>query len=119
MREDWKIDYILERITSNTKEPVRLGIVPDIPRFDALAFEFYAAFIKKPVTVNRLWTMSEPFILGNDYILLSETDQGFAKFFAPEVHEVNQYILSRPDSFHFVESFTLPSGQIIRLYRVS
>src|SRR5262249_29721870 len=105
-REDWKITYILDRITADTKKPIELGMVPDIPRFDALAFEFYAAFLKKPVTVNRLWTMNETLIRQNDYVLLSESDQGFAKFFAPEVNRVDEYILARPQLFHFAESFT-------------
>jgi 4-amino-4-deoxy-L-arabinose transferase-like glycosyltransferase len=117
-REDWKISYVLSRVTSNANGPIRLGMVPDIPRFDALAFEFCAAFEKKPVKVNRLWTFDEATILNNDYVLLAEGDQGFAKFFAPDLDKVNRYILDRPGTFVPVESFTLPSSHNIRLYRV-
>jgi hypothetical protein len=117
-REDWKIDEVLNRITLGKNEPVTLGIVPDIPRFDSHAFEFYIAFRRKPITLNRLWQFDESLIAGNDYVLISETDQGFARFFAPDVDKVTQYVLSRPQTFELVESFTLPSGQIIRLYQV-
>jgi hypothetical protein len=117
-REDWKIDDVLDRITPGTNTPVRLGIVPDIPRFDSLAFEFDIAFRRKTVTINRLWRYDEAFVRRNDYILISEADQGFAKFFAPDADKVSHYVMSDPQTFHVVESFTLPSGQTIRLYKV-
>jgi len=117
-REDWKIEYVLDRVTAGTNRPIRLGMVPDIPRFDALAFEFDAALLEKAVTVNRLWTFAEARIVDNDYVLLAEQDQGFAKFFAPDLDRVRRYVLDRPETFAPVESFTLPSGHTIRLYRV-
>src|SRR5262249_42511355 len=37
--EDWKIEHVLQTVSQGGD--VRLGMVPDIPRFDAQAFEFY------------------------------------------------------------------------------
>jgi 4-amino-4-deoxy-L-arabinose transferase-like glycosyltransferase len=116
--EDWQIQRVLERISAVDRRPIRLGMIPDIPRFDWGAFEFYIALSKLPVRLNRVWTFDEGIIAGNDYILLSEKDQGWAPNFSSDLSRINQYILGRPDYFHIVESFPLPNGDIIRLYKV-
>jgi len=116
--EDWKIDHVLDLVTPVGGRRVQLGLVPDIPRFDSQAFEFYIALRNLPVTVNPVRTSDESAILKNDFILVSENDQGFAKVYAPDLERVNEYILSQPRRFHFVEWFPLPGGQVIRLYGV-
>jgi 4-amino-4-deoxy-L-arabinose transferase-like glycosyltransferase len=116
-REDWQIRRVLEEISAAGGKPVRLGMIPDIPRFDWGAFEFYIALLQVPVMLNRVGIFDESAIKGNDYILLSEKDQGWAPNLA-DLQRINQYILERPDYFHVVESFPLPNGDMIRLYRV-
>ena len=51
-REDWKIEEVLKKVTASNERPVRLGMTPDIPRFDVLAFEFYITLKKVPVTMK-------------------------------------------------------------------
>ena len=100
---------------------MRLGIVPDIPRFDLSAFEFYIDLWKFPVKVDRLVTFDENAIVNNDYILVSEKDRGFepGSFFTMDLRNINQYIFRRPESFRVIDSFPLPNGDVIRLYKVA
>jgi hypothetical protein len=118
--EDWQIRHVLDKVSTPNGRPIRLGMVPDIPRFDIFAFQFYIALWKFPVTVNRLAAFDEGAIANNDYILVSEKDKGFepGSFFTADLPNINQYILGRPESFHIVERFPLPNGDVIRLYRV-
>jgi 4-amino-4-deoxy-L-arabinose transferase-like glycosyltransferase len=116
-REDWQIQHVLDSV-SRGPDPVRLGIVPDIPRFDSQAFEFYIALDKRPVTLNRLRVFDAAFIGNNDYILVSETDQGWAPNFSRDLSQINKYIRDS-GAFRMIESFPLPNGDIIRLYKVA
>lgn len=117
-REDWQIERVLDRVTSVEGQTVRLGMIPDIPRFDALAFEFYIALRKEPVVIHRLWAFDEPALWNNDYVLMSEKGQGFAEFFSRDLKRINRYILDRPERFEVLEWFPLPNGEVIRLYKV-
>jgi 4-amino-4-deoxy-L-arabinose transferase-like glycosyltransferase len=116
-REDWKIEPVLAQIATRSGAPVRIGLVPSIPRFDAEAFEFYGALHKYPINVTRLWYYTEDAVTGQDYILLSEGDQGHAAFYSRDLSRINQFIFDRPGQFQLVDRFTLPTGQNIRLYR--
>ena len=116
--EDWKIQHVLDGITAGNPSSVRLGIVPDIPRFDSIAFRFYAALDKLPVTVNQVWAFNQSQIADNDFILVSEKDQGWAPNFTRDVDRIDEFILKHSEAFHLVERFTLPNGDTIRLYRV-
>jgi len=118
--EDWKVEHVLDSVTSTGNGFVRLGLVPDIPRFDALAFEFYITLNKLPVGVNRLVVFDERSIANNDYILVSEKDTGFepGSYFTSDLQHINQYVTRRADTFHMIESFSLPNGDVIRLYKV-
>jgi 4-amino-4-deoxy-L-arabinose transferase-like glycosyltransferase len=119
-REDWKIEHVLQVLTSSEGSHVRLGIVPDIPRFDTLAFEFYITLKKSPVTVSRLAVYDEKAIANNDYILVSEKDHDFepGSDFTSDLKRINQYVVQNPVEFLSVESFVLPNGDVIRLYKV-
>ncbi len=117
-REDWQIQRVLDRVSGADRRPVRLGMIPDIPRFDWGAFGFYIALSKSPVVLNRILNLDESVITGNDYILMSEKDQGWAPDFSSNLQSINAYILSRPEYFHMVDSFPLPNGDMIRLYKV-
>src|SRR5439155_17362489 len=117
-REDWQVERVLAKLTAADGKTVRLGMIPDIPRFDWGAFQFYIALSKLPVMFNRLVFFDEGVISSNDYILMSEKDQGWASNVSPDLKRINQYILDHPDHFRVVDSFALPNGDMIRLYRV-
>jgi hypothetical protein len=95
-------------------------MVPDIPRFDTFAFEFYITLKKLPVSVNRLGVFDEQAIRNNDYILISEKDEGFepGSSFTSDLRHINEYVSHRSGEFRIVESFSLPNGDVIHLYKV-
>ena len=118
-REDWKIDYVLDRVRpANGSDRVRLGIIPDIPRFDFQAFEFYAATRKDPVIVERLAHFDAGLISSNDYLLMSESPRETPGRYQPGIVRINQHIVDHPEQFEVMEWFPLPNGEVIRLYRV-
>ena len=65
----------------------------------------------------ELWgvTMNAAAIANEDYILVSEKDQGFeaGSFFTGALKDINHYIADRPGSFQLVERFSLPNGDVI------
>lgn len=117
-KEDWKIESVLKQVCiSSDVRPVRLGLVPDIPRFDSLAFQFYIDLLKVPVQLSRVGVFDERAIAGNDFVLMAENDLEDPASFAPDPR-VNQYILTHPEKFQMTETFPLPAGKLIRLYKV-
>jgi hypothetical protein len=118
--EDWKIEYVLRRVAPPDGRTVQLGMVPDIPRFDTLAFEFYITLKKLPVSVNRLAVFDPHAIANNDYILISEKDDGFepGSVFTSDLKQIHHYIEQQTGTFHRLESFSLPNGDVIHLYKV-
>jgi 4-amino-4-deoxy-L-arabinose transferase-like glycosyltransferase len=118
--EDWKIEHVLETVSNRDGQPVRITMIPDIPRFDTQAFQFYAALRQLPVTVTRLATLDESALAGSDYILASSKDVGFeaGSAFTEDLKSINHFIAVRPDAFPVKETFRLPNGDTIRLYRV-
>jgi 4-amino-4-deoxy-L-arabinose transferase-like glycosyltransferase len=119
-REDWKVGQVLSMV-SKAGSPVRIGLVPDIPRFDTHAFSFYITRDKLPVTVDRLVVTDESVMRMNDYILAPEGDltPEPGADYSPKLHDVAGYLAQHPAIFHMVERFSLPNGDTIRLYRVA
>ena len=118
-REDWKIEYVLDRVRPTAGSArARLGIIPDIPRFDYEAFAFYAAARKDPVIVRRLDRFDTGSITSNDYLLMSESPRQTPGRYQPDIVRINQHIVDRPEQFEVMEWFPLPNGEVIRLYRV-
>jgi hypothetical protein len=119
-REDWKIEHVLETVKSPEGRSIRLGMVPDIPRFDTFAFEFYITLKKLPISVDRLGVFDEQAIGNNDYILVSEKHEGFepGSYFTSDLRRINEYIGHRSSEFHMLETFSLPNGDLIHLYKV-
>jgi 4-amino-4-deoxy-L-arabinose transferase-like glycosyltransferase len=115
--EDWRVEYVLENVAED-KQPVALGMIPTIPRFDPEAFEFYIALHKYQVEIRRLWGADVSALANNDYIVLCENDQGYASLFSNEMPKLNEFVLAHPDRFQLVQRFTLPNADIIRLYKV-
>ena len=117
--QDWKIAYVLDRVGApNQQDPVRVGMIPDIPRFDSAAFEFYILARQDRVVVRRLNDLDTADIQNNDYILLSEGAQGYPGLISSEADRITGYVLDHPEAFEVIEWFPLPNGEIIRLYRV-
>jgi len=118
-REDWKIEHVLDRVTAGASgQPMRLGMIPDIPRFDAAAFGFYILARRDPVEMWRLTAPDPDTIRSSDYILLSELAQGYEGLEPAGAEAVSQFVLERPSEFELLESFPLPNGDVIRLYQV-
>jgi 4-amino-4-deoxy-L-arabinose transferase-like glycosyltransferase len=121
-REDWKIEHVLDMISPVGRRRSRLGIVPNIARFDPVAFELYIALKDRPVTINRLWHLDEQNLLKNDFVLVSEVSESSSaldEVLNPERGPITEYIFKRPDTFRIVERFSLPNGVVIRLYKVA
>ncbi len=118
--EDWQIDRVLDTLASGDGRPLRLGIVPNIARFDPRAFELYIALRKQDVTVNRLWAFDEGAIANNDFILLSEGNYGApgSFLFSPDRRLIVEYVVGHTESFRRVDTFVLPTGEMIQLYKV-
>jgi hypothetical protein len=68
--------------------------------------------------VTRLWHFDEKALTGQDWVLMSEKDQGYAAFYSRDLSRIHQYILDRPQIFRMAESFAIPGGHTIRLYRL-
>ena len=118
-REDWKIAWVLDRIRPTPEsDRVRLGIIPDIPRFDFQAFEFYAAAREDPVVVERLAQFDPGKLSGQDYLLMSESPREAPGAYQPDIVRINQHVMDHPEEFEVLESFPLPNGETIRVYRV-
>src|SRR5262249_45911990 len=120
-REDWKIQHVIDRVFSGDRRPVRLGIAPNIARFDPVAFEFYIALENRPITINRLWHFDPSAIANNEFVLISEENDGedsIQAVLSPDLHRTNEYVFEHPDAFHLLDRFALPNGVMIRLYKV-
>ena len=115
-KQDWQIERVLQRVSEATTRPVRLGLVPDLPRFDLPAFQFAIELHRYPVTISRQLQPEEGSVLENDYLLLSIGQQTAFGSPAPHAKEINEYILSHEERFRAVDSFSLPNGEAIRLY---
>ena len=52
---------------------------------------------------------------------MSENDSGFepGSDFGSDLKQINQYVRRRTDAFHILDSFTLPNGDVIHLYKVA
>jgi hypothetical protein len=97
---DWKVDEVIRKVTTaNSAAPVRVGLAPDIPSFDAQAFEYEIALRKAPVVVSRISASDDTAAENHDYLLVSASDIGHTK------------------GLDLVESFTLPGGAVISLLK--
>ena len=52
----------------------------------------------------------------NDYILVSDIDQGWDP--GNNLANISNDISARPESFQPIDAFSLPNGDLIRLYKV-
>jgi 4-amino-4-deoxy-L-arabinose transferase-like glycosyltransferase len=117
-REDWQIEHVLHTVTTRSdKAPVRLALVPDIPRFDSQAFQFYVELLGLPVQINRVGVFDEKALTANDYVVCAENDSEHEASFAPDPR-LTSYVAEHPDLFRIVERFALPNHDVVRLYQV-
>jgi 4-amino-4-deoxy-L-arabinose transferase-like glycosyltransferase len=119
LRQDWQIDRVLKEVTSAHGDTVKLGIIPDIPRFDSHAFELYINLRHYPVVINKLWVFDESAFYQNSYIIFSEREQGFPGLTPPDGIRISSYVVDHPQQFQILDRFELPGGQFIRLYKVN
>jgi 4-amino-4-deoxy-L-arabinose transferase-like glycosyltransferase len=120
-REDWKIQHVLDTVMASGKSSIRLGIAPNIARFDPVAFEFYVALQKRPVTINRLWQYDEVRIAANEFVLVSEPGEAatdFDRVLSPDLQRTTDFVMRHPERFQLKEKFTLPNDTEIGLYEV-
>ena len=117
--EDWKIPYVLARVTEgNQGRAVRLAIVPDIPRFDYSAFEFHILARKAAVVILPPGQFDPEVASNSDFVLAAEGSQGYPGLIPAGADRINQHLREHPDEFEVIERFALPTGNMIRLYRV-
>ena len=121
LQEDWQQAAVLRKIDQDAAEHgLRriVGLAPDLPRFNVLNFRLYARLLKLPCETKRVfWTPAGIVPLEEvDYVLITEGDQGMAWTTMHSI-ELNKQVAQSPDFSH-VDSFTLPGGQLARLYRV-
>jgi len=117
MREDWQIDRVLQRVSSESSGTVRVGLIPDLPRFDQPAFQFAVDLKHYPVVVTRQFATDVSSLLSNDYLLMSLGEQSAFGSPAPHAEEINTFILDHAERFRIADEFSLPNGEMIRLYR--
>jgi 4-amino-4-deoxy-L-arabinose transferase-like glycosyltransferase len=116
-RQDWQIERVLQRVLTESTGSLRVGLIPDLPRFDQPSFQFTARVHQYPVVVNQQLSTDLSSLMENDYLLMSLGEQTAFGFPAPHAKQVNAYIFDHPDQFHMVEIFALPNGETIRLYK--
>jgi hypothetical protein len=118
-REDWSIDRVLQRVSASATatRPARVGLIPDLPRFDVPAFQFSIDLHQYPVVLDRQFSPEEKELESNDYLLMSLGNQTAFGSQAPHADEIHANIVSHPERFQVVDTFTLPSGEAIRLYQ--
>ncbi|HZI51400.1 MAG TPA: glycosyltransferase family 39 protein [Terriglobia bacterium] len=116
-RQDWHIETVLRRVSAGAATPVRIGLVPDLPRLDIQAYRFAIALHDYPARIDRQVSPEEHSLLENDYLLISPGRQTAFGSQAPHAEEINAYVISHPDRFQLVDEFVLPSADTLRLYR--
>ena len=56
-------------------------------------------------------------LLKNDYIVTSLGKQENIASYAPRGSEINAFIAGHPELFQIIDTFPLPNGETIRLYK--
>jgi hypothetical protein len=116
-RQDWHIDRVLKQVSEGVTSPVRIGLIPDLPRLDVPAYRFAIDLTGYPVTIDRQLSPEEQSLLENDYLLMSIGRQTAFGSQAPHAAEINAYVASHPERFQLIDEFPLPSGETVRLYK--
>jgi hypothetical protein len=120
-REDWKIESILERVAADAAQKTirapRLGVVPDVTRFNHFDFVLFSKLDSVPVGAERLSTLVNGDIpVQLDYLVLKSGDQG-----EPGTTQANpaiqQFLREHPGRFSAVATFDLPDGSLATLFR--
>jgi len=115
--EDWQIERALKTIAAGQARPIKVAMIPDLPRFDRDAFRFYIKLGRLPIVIERIYDTDEKALAGNDYIVTSIGKQENIASYAPHGGEINAFILGHPELFQMVDTFPLPNGETIRIYK--
>ena len=117
-REDWKQDAILRRIADDSSgKRTTLGLVPDLPRFNASNFNLFARLRGLHIEAGHPQSALNGIrsFDGFNYIILIEGDQGWA-YTTTENLKLNEIVLNHPETFRLVDSYLLPNDSVARLY---
>lgn len=120
-REDWKIVPILKATWKDASQQnlmrPRLGVIPDLPRFNHFDFILYSKLESIPVVVERAVQISdEASSRPVNYFILktgSQGEPGTTRLNA----ESNQWIQQHPERFEKIAGYDLPDGSQAHLYR--
>jgi hypothetical protein len=115
-RQEWHIERVLQHVSEGATRTVHLGLIPDLPGLDVQSYRFAIELKGYPVTIDRQFEPGEKSLLENDYLLMSVGRQTAFGSQAPHAEEINAYVESHPDRFRLVDSFSIPSGETVRLY---
>jgi hypothetical protein len=122
-REDWKQEEIIDRIVKESRlrgSGMSLALVPDLPRFNTSNFLLAAAEAKLPLRFDHLTSVAAGLATFQyfDFVILSDVEQGMS-WTTHGAMSLNQFILSRPETFKPVENFTLPNNDMAHLFFIN
>lgn len=119
-REDWKQSEILNRVAEEAPRraaAMSLALVPDLPRFTAVNFQLAAKLSKMPVRIGHIQFAAGGLSAfdGYDFVIMSETEQGMP-WTTQSAGSLNRLIVERHDIFKPVAIYSIPNGDVVRLY---
>ncbi|HYK90504.1 MAG TPA: glycosyltransferase family 39 protein [Acidobacteriota bacterium] len=122
-REDWKLDQIFRRmLREDTKQspPLRVAVLPDLPRFNWETMCWRARLLGLPILADHPQSASHGIHSFDSFqfILMTEGDQGEA-WSTRTNGALNKIIVDNPHIFRVLELYPLPNGDYVRLYSVS
>jgi 4-amino-4-deoxy-L-arabinose transferase-like glycosyltransferase len=119
-REDWKQSQILDRVAEGARRrgaAMSLALVPDLPRFNYFNFQLAAKLSKMPMGIGHLQSSAGGLSAfdGYDFVITSENEQGMP-WTTQSAGWLNRLIVERPDIFKPIAIYTIPNGDVVRLY---
>jgi hypothetical protein len=115
-REHWPIDRVLDQLPRMRNRPLRLGLVPDIPRFDHAAFRLQIALRRMSVIIHSVHDTAEASVNDNDFVLAGTAI--IDRYSAPNARAIGEYINVHSERFRLVETIVLPNGEVVSLYAI-
>jgi 4-amino-4-deoxy-L-arabinose transferase-like glycosyltransferase len=122
VRADWPQRAILGMVAGEARpgETVRVGVVPDLPRFNHENLRLEARLLGLPVEVVRIFQLGPAGVAqlrSLDFLIVAEGEQGMV--WTTESNElINDYVFARPEDFTILSFAMVPGGPPLRVYRV-
>jgi 4-amino-4-deoxy-L-arabinose transferase-like glycosyltransferase len=119
---DWPQQEILRMLTADLADggSIRVGVVPDLGRFNHENLRLEARFQRLQVDVlriGRLGTAGEILLRSLDFLIVAEREQGM-DWSTVSNELINEYVFSRPNDFTILGFAQVPGGPSLRIYRV-